>query len=128
MNPTSNFQLHDDIRFAWQNPGDITFVPRVDVVQPNDFSNDNSRWLENGDYLRLKNVTLAYDLPQSILSKIKLRQLRVYVTGFNLLTFTEYEGIDPEVSTFGFTDNAAGTEFLTAPQPITYTVGVNIGL
>lgn len=127
MNPGSNFQNHDDIRFAWQNPGDITFVPRLDG-NSFDYNNDNSRWLDNGGFMRLKNVTLAYEFPTTLLSKIKLRSLRVYFTGFNLLTFTKYEGIDPEISVFGTTTTAAGTEFLTVPQPRTYSFGLNLGL
>jgi TonB-linked SusC/RagA family outer membrane protein len=126
MNPASNFQDHDDLKYAWKNPGDITFVPRIGA--PNtDFSNDNSRWIDNGNYLRLRNVTLSYDLPVSLVKKVKLRNLRVYVTGSNLINFTKYEGLDPEVNTFGNNDLATGTEFLTAPQPRSFILGINVG-
>jgi len=93
-----------------------------------DFTNDNSRYLSDGSYLRLKNVTLAYNLPSDIAAKLKLRSLRVFVQGQNLWTLTNYNGPDPEVSTFGATSTSLGTEFLTFPQVKMYSLGVNIGL
>ena len=70
---------------------------------------------------------LGYSLPTSLISKAGLSKLRIYATGQNLLTFTEYSGFDPEVSTFGETNTAAGTDFLTFPQARTVAIGVNVG-
>jgi len=77
----------------WQNPGDQTDIPRPDVEV--EASNSN-RFLEKGDYLRLRNVQLSYNLPTSLLSKIKVDNVSVFIAGTNLLTFTNYSG-DPEV-------------------------------
>ncbi|MGN6490537.1 MAG: hypothetical protein ACTHLE_00970 [Agriterribacter sp.] len=64
----------------------------------------SSRWVEDGSYLRMKNITLTYTLPMSVLSKIRISRLAVYATAINLFTITKYTGYDPEVSSF----NAGG--------------------
>lgn len=126
-NVSGPWGLTDEVLRRWRQPGDITDVPRATTQNTLD-NTDNSRYLSDGSYLRLKNVQLAYDFPSSITSKLKIRNLRVYATGQNLLTFTRYNGADPEVSTFGNTQTSAGTEFLGFPQLKMYTFGVNVGL
>jgi TonB-linked SusC/RagA family outer membrane protein len=128
MNPSSPWGLSQDMERRWQKPGDITDVPKATRTSQIDFTQDNSRWLSDGSYLRLKNVTLAYSFPNEVAAKMKLRSLRVYVQGQNIWTLTNYNGPDPEVSTFGATNTALGTEFLTFPQAKMYSVGINIGL
>ncbi len=111
----------------WRQPGDITDIPKA-TTSPGLNNEDNSRFLEDGSYVRLKNVTLAYNLPNSLISNAKLRSVRVYVTGVNLLTFTEYSGFDPEVNVFNNTSTAQGTDFLTFPQSRQILFGINVGL
>lgn len=78
----------------WKKPGDITDIPRYDVVAKLD-----DRFLENTSFLRLKNLTLAYSLPQSLLRKTNFfSTARVYLQGQNLLTWTGFTGLDPEVA------------------------------
>lgn len=125
-NPAANWGMSTEMRRRWRNPGDVTDIPRPSTVAGLNAS-DNSRFLSDGSYMRLKNITLSYDLPKSIVSKAKLRSVRVYATGSNLLTFTAYNGADPEVSTFANTNTSAGTDFLTFPQSKVYQFGVNIG-
>ncbi|PWN07975.1 SusC/RagA family TonB-linked outer membrane protein [Rhodohalobacter mucosus] len=113
----------------WQNPGDITDVPEARLFGSNG-SNPSSRYISDGSYLRLKNVVLGYTLPQSVLNRMNLRRVRFYVTGLNLLTFTDYEGWDPEVNTdlYDQSDNLnIGNDFYSAPQARTISFGVNIG-
>lgn len=88
---------------------------------------NSSRYLEDGSYLRLKNLTLGYQLPKSILNKLKVANARVFITGQNILTFTKYTGFDPEVST-DFTVGNTGVDQGAIPQFKTYTFGINIGL
>jgi len=77
----------------WQNAGDQTDIPRPDVeIEPT----ESTRFLEKGDYLRLRNVQLSYSLPTSLLSKIKVNDVSFFIAGTNLMTFTNYSG-DPEV-------------------------------
>ena len=113
----------------WQEPGDITDVPEARLYGSNG-SNPSSRYISDGSYLRLKSVTLGYTLPQDVLDRLQLRDVRVYMSGVNLLTFTDYEGWDPEVNTdlYDLSNNLnIGNDFYSAPQARTISFGVNIG-
>jgi hypothetical protein len=111
----------------WQNPGDITDVPQARLFGANG-TGESSRYISDGSYVRLKTLTLGYTLPQSIISKASLTKVRVYVSGQNLLTFTDYKMWDPEVNSDSFESNVTqGTDFYSAPQPKTITFGINIG-
>ncbi len=124
--PGNGFGIDARILDRWQQPGDITHIPKASNSAGLNGA-DNSRFIDDGSYLRLKNIALAYDLPSSIVNKAKLRSARIFFNATNILTFTRYQGFDPEVSTFGNTSTAAGTDFLTFPQNKMYTVGLNIG-
>ena len=111
----------------WQNPGDITDVPQARLFGANG-TGESSRYLSDGSYVRLKTVTLGYNLPLSLIERVNLSKLRVYVSGQNLLTFTDYDGWDPEVNTDYLAGNISqGNDFYSAPQARTITLGVNIG-
>lgn len=127
QNVSAPWGLTKDVLRRWRQPGDVTDIPKATTMTTTEFTNDNSRFLSDGSYLRLKNVTLAYNFPTNIVSKANMRSARVYIQGQNLLTWTGYNGPDPEVSTFGFTNTALGTEFLTFPNTKMYAIGVNIG-
>jgi TonB-linked SusC/RagA family outer membrane protein len=111
----------------WQNPGDITDVPRATSVGNNYLIEQNSRFLEDASFLRLKNVTIGYSLPQQVLSRIKVSSLRVYVMGGNLWLLTNYIGPDPE-ATHTSDQNARGIDVGTPPQPQTFQFGVQLSL
>jgi len=84
----------------------------------------SSRFIENGSYLRVKNVSLAYNLPLPKKSKINIK---VFVSATNLLTFTKYTGLDPESSNIGSsTDTAQGIDYGAYPNSRTYTFGINL--
>lgn len=113
----------------WQEPGDVTDVPEARLFGSNG-SNPSSRYISDGSYLRLKTVTLGYTLPQDLLSRMQLRDVRVYMSGLNLLTFTDYEGWDPEVNTdlYDLSNNLnIGNDFYSAPQARTISFGIKIG-
>ena len=118
---------------AWKQPGDITDVPRADWGV-NNGTRSSSRYLEDGSYLRFKSISLGYNLPSSIVQRLKLSNVRVYVTGINLYTWATYKGMDPEVSFLGTgrTQTALnlrqGVDFYTTPQARTITFGINIGI
>ncbi|MFZ4561334.1 MAG: SusC/RagA family TonB-linked outer membrane protein [Saprospiraceae bacterium] len=115
------------VRDRWTTSNTDTDIPRAVFGDPNNNRRTSDRFLEDASYVRLKNLTLGYTLPKNVLKKVGLNNARVYVTGQNLLTFTDYSGFDPEVSTFGETNTAAGTDFLTFPQARTMLVGINLG-
>ena len=120
-------QTKDQLR-RWQKPGDITDVPQARLFGGNGVG-ESSRYITDGSYIRLRTITLGYNLPASALSKAKLTKLRVYVSGQNLLTFTDYEGWDPEVNSDTYAGNNVnqGIDFYSAPQAKTVTFGINIG-
>ena len=111
----------------WRKQGDITTIPKA--VRGDAMGNarpNSSRWVEDGSYMRLKTISLSYNVPSSLLGARGLKNLRVYITGQNVLTFTRYLGTDPE-----FTSNLnallSGIDHSIYPQPRTLTFGVNAG-
>ncbi|MCK7558958.1 SusC/RagA family TonB-linked outer membrane protein [Chitinophaga sedimenti] len=129
-NNTRRFSDGDGARFGWnymkvagenfwQKAGDIAERPKP-VVNGNKLSSSaSSRYLEDASYIRLRNVVLAYSLPKAALNALKLNGARVYAQGQNLLTFTKYLGVDPEVG-------IEGEEFFKYPVSKSYTVGLEI--
>ena len=115
----------------WQNPGDITNVPQARLGDGNG-TNNSSRYLSDASYLRVRNINVGYNLPVSLISKIKLSGMRVYLGVQNLHTFTKYKGWDPEVNYTGTgrstqnTNIIQGYDFYTAPQARTFTLGINL--
>lgn len=83
----------------WTPANTNTDIPRAVIGDPNQNSiRFSSRWIEDGSFLRLRNVTLGYTLPCTVIEKMRLTNIRLYVSGQNLLTFTKYKGYDPEVA------------------------------
>lgn len=110
----------------WQKPGDITDVPKYSLGANNNQNNLlSSRFIEDGSYLRLKNLAVGYNIPANIANKLKFQRLRVFASGTNLWTLTKYSGADPEVSTLDGSTSAQGIDFFTLPQVRTITVGLN---
>lgn len=113
---------------SWKQPGDITMVPQARLFGANGIS-ASSRFLEDGSYLRLKNITLGYTFPKDFLEKIRFQSIRLYASAINLATWTNYKGWDPEVNSDDFAGNITqGYDFYAAPQAKTFTFGINIGL
>ncbi|MDR1370047.1 MAG: TonB-dependent receptor [Dysgonamonadaceae bacterium] len=86
----------------------------------------SSRWVEDGSYIRLKNLTFTYNLPSSLLNKIYINRLSVYVSGTNLLTVTKYSGYDPEVSSFNVATGGMGIDLSNYPTSRIFTLGINV--
>lgn len=105
----------------WKQPGDITDVPRVGDQLT------SSRFLEDGSFMRIKNVTLSYNFSKSLLDKVKIKSAKLYASVQNLYTFTEYSGMDPEVNYYGASNYILGTDFFTYPQARTVIIGLNLG-
>ncbi len=109
----------------WQKPGDITNTPRVTSVGNNYNIEQNSRYLEDGSFVRLKAVTLGYNIPSRITEKAGLSKVRIYALGTNLWLLTKYTGADPE-SSGSAGQNLDGLDTATPPQPIGIQVGASI--
>ncbi len=111
---------------AWEEPGDQTDVPEPRLFE-NNGGQESSRYVYDGSYLRLKNVTLSYELPAPLLQGLSVSNARIYVTGTNLLTFTDYRWWDPEVNAdFAAGSVGFGNEFYTAPQARKVTGGIEV--
>ncbi|MES2574038.1 MAG: TonB-dependent receptor [Bacteroidota bacterium] len=108
----------------WTTPGQITDTPRL--TAENYSRQENSRFLEDGSYIRLRALTLGYTLPKELSNKLRIQKFRLYFTGSNLLLFTKYTGSDPE-SNLG-TGNIQGYDYGTPPQPRTVQFGLNLTL
>jgi len=116
----------------WQEEGDQTDIPRLIRNDPNGNRQDSERFVESGDYIRLKTLTLGYQVPKRLLDEIGIASLKVYVSGYNLWTLTGYSWYDPEVNIFdggsaAGNNTSLGTDFLTFPQARSLTFGVNLG-
>ena len=109
----------------WQDAGDVTDIPRASWGST-DNSRISNRFIEDASYLRIKTLTIGYDLPASLLSRLGINSTKIYATGENLLTITGYSGFDPEVNAFGASNTAQGIDFGTYPQTRNYIIGVSI--
>ena len=85
----------------------------------------SSRYLEDGSYLRLKNVTVSYTLPKKALKKMKMQDFRIFLSGDNLFTLTRFSGTDPEVRLEGTEYELAGMFSMNYPVGRVITLGVN---
>ena len=105
-----------------------TKTPRPTLNDPNDNDRFSSRYVEDGSYLRIKNITLGYTFPKTWMQKIKFENIRVYCNIQNLYTFTKYTGYDPEVgaSTQDMSGYSYGVDNGRYPSPTTYSFGVSL--
>ncbi len=112
----------------WTPTNTNTTEPRAVWGDPNFNTRESDRFVEDGSYVRLKNLVLGYTLPSSLSGKAGFRSTRIYVQGQNLLTNTDYSGLDPEVNYQGQSSSITrGTDFYTLPQARVITFGVNVG-
>jgi TonB-dependent starch-binding outer membrane protein SusC len=123
----ANRVLFADQLNRWQKPGDITDVPRLTAFGNNYTLEQNSRFLEDGSFLKLRSLTLGYTLPARITSAAGIQSLRFYFSGTNLFTLTKYTGPDPEVNVTAL-QNVQGLDLGTPPQPRVIQFGINLGL
>ena len=104
----------------WKKPGDITQFPKAGD------SYKSSRFIEDGSFLRIKNITLSYNFKKNWIKHVGMKSARIYATIQNLYTFTNYFGMDPEVNYYGGSSNIIiGTDFFTYPQSRTMMLGVS---
>ncbi|TPG65447.1 SusC/RagA family TonB-linked outer membrane protein [Hymenobacter nivis] len=115
----------------WTGPGSTNEFPRLSWTGASNNKQPSDRFLEDGSYLRLKNVQLGYTFGEKLLSPVKISSVRIYASVQNLLTFTKYTGLDPEQGTnsnsAGDGVRATGIDFGTYPSARTFTVGINAG-
>lgn len=128
------FNADKEVLNAWTPTNTNTDMPRAVSGDPNQNARVSDRFVEDGSYLRVKNVTLSYSLPEQTLASVlngTVSGLRIYFTAQNLLTFTNYTGYDPEIGASsnysgGNATLLQGVDFGFAPQPRTFILGLNV--
>lgn len=108
----------------WTGPGTSDSEPRVTLSDPNQNARISDRFVEDGSYMRVKNVQLGYTFPEDLTEKFNISKLRFYVSGNNLFTFTQYRGLDPEIGTRGSLEIGIDRGFY--PQARSVLGGVNL--
>jgi hypothetical protein len=112
----------------WTKPGQVTDIPKLiygDNVSTG-FSITNSACVEDGSFIKLKNLSLGYRLPVQQLTKNKLSSARIYAQGSNLFTLTKYTGSDPEISINGNSTDSS-KDHNSVVNATVFTFGINIG-
>lgn len=122
---TDGSYWYDDItNVKVANPG--ASIPRATINDPNDNDRHSDRYIEDGSYIRLKNISLGYTFPKKSIEKLGLTNLRVYANVQNLLTITGYDGYDPEIGASTQSSNVYGLDNGRYPSPTVYSFGLNI--
>lgn len=122
-----DYWYNDIANIKVMNPG--TSVPRAAINDPNDNDpNDNDRYIEDGSYIRLKNISVGYSFPKKSIQRLGLSNLRLSANIQNLLTITGYNGYDPEIgaSTSDMNGYVYGMDNGRYPSPVTYSFGLNV--
>ncbi len=111
---------------AWRPDNTDTDVPRLAGGGSQDRNNrPSTRFLEDGSFLRIRNVSLSYNLPEGLSKRLLLQTARVYVSATNALTFTSYTGYDPEVNSLAGSPQNQGVDLIGYPLPRVFTLGVS---
>ncbi|SDM75295.1 SusC/RagA family TonB-linked outer membrane protein [Pedobacter antarcticus] len=134
LNTTKFLNNGVEIMNRWTTPGQITDVPKVSYSDDGlilQTGNLNSRFLEDGKFLRAQNISLGYTFSPKFLTKLQITNLRIYAQVQNAFVITKYTGLDPELatgySTTASENRAPGVDYNTNPVPRTYTMGINLG-
>lgn len=107
----------------WTGPGTSDKLPRVAVIDNNNNWRSSDLYIKDGSYLRMKSLQLGYSLPKKMINKLYLQKIRIYMSAENLLTFTKYDGFDPEIASGG---TSLGIDMGCYPQARTFSLGANI--
>jgi TonB-linked SusC/RagA family outer membrane protein len=122
------WNMSKEMMNRWTGPGSTNKYPRLDTNDPNHNSYFSDRYVEDGTYVRIKNVQLGYTLPQSFTQKIKIQRLRFYASVDNLYCFTGYSGFDPEMGDYLRNPLNNGIDLASYPRPRTFVFGLNLTL
>jgi len=108
----------------WIGEGTSNRIPRMTAVNPNRNWRSSDLYIKDGSFVRLKTMQIGYTLPDKLMRKVAIQKLRFFITADNLLTFTKYDGFDPEIASGGYT--TIGIDKGIYPQARTISVGANI--
>jgi len=116
-----------DVLNYWTPTNTNTTMPRLNGNDKNDNLRISDRYVEDGSYLRLKTLQIGYSLPQAMIRKVYMTSMRFYVSSDNLLTFTNYSGLDPEIGQLVSSNTLSrGVDLGAFPQAKTVVAGFSI--
>lgn len=122
--PSGQYWYDDVTNVRVSNPE--ATIPRASIQDPNDNDRISDRYVEDGSYIRLKNITLGYTFPSKLIKKFGINNLRLYANIQNLLTITGYDGYDPEIGASTQSTNVYGLDYGRYPSPTVYSFGLNV--
>lgn len=122
--PSGQYWYDDVTNVHVSNPEAV--IPRASIQDPNDNDRISDRYVEDGSYIRLKNITLGYTFPSKLIKKFGINNLRLYANIQNLLTITGYDGYDPEIGASTQSTNVYGLDYGRYPSPTVYSFGLNV--
>lgn len=125
VNGVTVYNWFEDITNVQTSNPDAT-IPRAIANDPNDNDRISDRYIEDGSYLRIKNIALGYTLPSNLVQNWKISNVRVYLNIQNLYTFTKYSGYDPEIGMSTASPNVLGLDNGRYPAPQFYSAGINL--
>lgn len=125
LDPTYSFNMYEEVKDRWTGPGTSNSIPRMTTRRNNRNYRTSDMFIEKGNFLRLKNISLGYTLKESLTNRLGIGKTRFYVTGQNVFTITSYSGLDPEL---GYTDGnkQLNVDYAQYPQARTWTFGLNV--
>jgi hypothetical protein len=131
----TDWQLRQEIADRWQQPGDNASYPKLTLNPsnypglPGEWQYNSTMFLYDASYLRLRNLSLGYNLPQNIAKKIMAKSARIYISASNLLTWTRFHG-DPEIArdfeNVADRNMSSNITYLTPPQEQVFTFGLDL--
>jgi TonB-linked SusC/RagA family outer membrane protein len=119
LSPSYGASIHADVLKSWQKPGDITDFPRLDISSAGNFNSQSNRFLIDASYISFRNVTASYGFPTHLIDRLKLQQLRFYVSGENLAIISKRKGLNPA-------ESFSGTNSAIYVPNRALSVGVNV--
>jgi len=125
LDPSYSYNMYSKTLERWNGEGTSNSIPKMSTLRTNLNHRTSDLFVESGDFVKLRNVTLGYTLPKDLLRKISINHLRVFVSAENLFTITSYTGYSPEI---GYTDGnkQKGVDYAQYPQSRKFTFGLNL--
>nr|MCU0449565.1 TonB-dependent receptor [Bernardetiaceae bacterium] len=126
LNGVFNNQLRRVATDRWSAANPEGTLPRMVLGDPNGNTRVSDRFIEDGSFLRVQNLSLGYNLPAPLAQRLRLSRLRVYAMVQNLKTFTRYSGFDPELGAYNQDALLMSVDNGHYPNPRSYTMGINV--
>jgi TonB-linked SusC/RagA family outer membrane protein len=125
LDPTYSFNMYEEVKDRWTGPGTSNTIPRMTTRRNNRNYRTSDMFIEKGDFLRLKNLSIGYTLNDKLTNRLGIGKTRFYITGQNVFTVTGYSGLDPEL---GYTDGnrQINVDYAQYPQSRTWIFGLNV--